>query len=307
MTSMLDRFSGGEGERRKVEAFLAQKMVSGNQDLANALVQHSEFLDIPKDGLIIEQNDSTNDVFFIVSGSFSVIVNGRVVGIRGVGDHVGEMAAIEVTQKRSASIVAREPSVVARISESNFDELGNTFPQIYKHIARELSRRLFQRNRLVRDAHERSRVFIICSSEALPVARLINRAFAHDDFDVIVWSDGVFKVTNYTLDTLEKEVDKSDFAIAIAHADDISNFRGHPWPAPRDNVVFELGLFMGRLGRQRAILMEPREEKVKLPSDLAGVTTISYRYKAGDDELAVISPACDELRSYIQRVGPDKS
>lgn len=32
---------------------------------------------------------------------------------------------------------------------------------------------------------------------------------------------------------------------------------------------------MGMLGRHRTILMEPREDKVKLPSDMAGVTTLT--------------------------------
>ncbi len=60
----------------------------------------------------------------------------------------------------------------------------------------------------------------ICSAEALPVARLIHSGLQHDDFDVILWSEGVFKATNYTLQTLEDEVDQADFAIAVAYGDD---------------------------------------------------------------------------------------
>ena len=77
------------------------------------------------------------------------------------------------------------------------------------------------------------------------------------------------------------------------------------WPAPRDNVIFELGLFMGRLGRARAILMEPRAAKLKLPSDLAGLTTIPYRFEAGRDAAPLIAPACNELRDHIARLGPN--
>jgi CRP/FNR family transcriptional regulator, cyclic AMP receptor protein len=54
----------------------------------------------------------------------------------------------------------------------------------------------------------------------------------------------VFRVANYTLESLEAQVDNSDFAIAIAHADDATASRGSTWPSPRDNVIFELGLFM---------------------------------------------------------------
>jgi CRP/FNR family cyclic AMP-dependent transcriptional regulator len=104
----------------------------------------------------------------------------------------------------------------------------------------------------------------------------ISAAFENDAFETKLWTDDVFKVSNYALEDLEREIDQADFAVAIAHPDDHTKSRGQKWPAPRDNVIFELGLFMGRLGRQRAILMEPRDEGIKLPSDLAGVHTIMY-------------------------------
>lgn len=81
--------------------------------------------------------------------------------------------------------------------------------------------------------------------------------------------------------------------------------RGDEWPSPRDNVVFELGMFVGRLGRARAILMEPREEKVKLPSDLSGVTTITYNFKQGEDAATLLGPACNRLRDHINALGPN--
>lgn len=44
-------------------------------------------------------------------------------------------------------------------------------------------------------------------------------------------------------------------------------------------------------------------EKVKLPSDLAGVTTIPYRYEAGGDAAALLAPACNRLRTHIAELG----
>ncbi len=69
-------------------------------------------------------------------------------------------------------------------------------------------------------------------------------------------------------------------------------------------MIFELGFFMGRLGRTRAILMEPRSEDVKLPSDLIGITTISYKFVDGDGLAAAMGPACNRLRNHINRLGP---
>jgi CRP/FNR family cyclic AMP-dependent transcriptional regulator len=213
------------------------------------------------------------------------------------------MAAVEPAQRRSATVIAAEESVVAKITEADFAELGRSYPEIYLYIARELARRLLQRNALIGQARDKIRVFIISSAESLDVARIIQNAFAHDPFLTVIWTDGVFRVSNYTLQSLEDAVDNSDFAIAVAHADDITESKGKAWPAPRDNVIFELGLFMGRLGKSRAILMEPRDEGVKLPSDMAGVTTIPYRYAKGPDAAALMGPACNHLRDHILRLG----
>jgi CRP/FNR family cyclic AMP-dependent transcriptional regulator len=112
----------------------------------------------------------------------------------------------------------------------------------------------------------------------------------------------VFRVTNYTLESLEAELDRFDFSVAIAHPDDQTTVRDVDWPTPRDNVAFELGFFIGRLGRSRAILMEPRATQVKLPSDLAGITSIRYRFDPAEPAVSM-GPACNELREHIKRLG----
>ena len=301
---MINRFEGESGKRLLIDTLCSQKIVGGNRVLATQLADCTELIDVKTRETIIKQNDSTNDIFFIIAGSFSINVNGREIAQRRVGEQVGEMGAIEPTQPRSATVIAMENSVVAKVTEENFNILGREHPELYKSIAQNLSRRLLERNKLVKHTSSKIRVFIISSAESLEVARLIVNGLQHDSFDVILWAEGVFKVTNYTLQTLEDEVDQADFAIAIAHGDDVAEIRNGTWPIPRDNVIFELGLFMGRLGRSRAILMEPRGEKVKLPSDLAGVTTIGYQHAPGKDEQAKISPAVNAIRSYIKANGP---
>jgi len=301
---IIDRFLGSGGRANRVEALLGQPVVGGNRDLANELADRVELLAVEGGQKLIDQGAEDDDLFFILAGTVSVFVNGRKVAARGRGEHVGEMAVIEPTQRRSATVVADDVGIVARIGSGDFADLGSRYPEMYRHIAKVLSRRLSERNRLVGQYREKIRVFIISSAEALPIARIIQNSFEYDPFLPILWTDGVFRVANYTLNDLEAQIDQCDFAVAIAHSDDWTDFRGQEWPSPRDNVIFELGLFMGRLGRARAILMEPREDRVKLPSDLSGVTTIPYRYEKGKDAVSLMAAACDRLRNHINELGP---
>jgi len=289
----------------RVEALAEQVILGGDVSLARELDRRGELVVVPKGQAFIEQGGEDKDVFFILAGVCDVVVNGRVVAKRGSRMHVGEMAAVQPTQRRSATCVATEDMALVKVSGKDFSEIASTNPGIYRFIAKELASRLLERNAIINQYRENIRIFIISSVESLPIARAVQNAFEHDAFTTVVWTDGVFKVASYPLQDLEAQIDASDFAIAIAHADDSTESRGQNWPSPRDNVVFELGLFMGRLGRARAILMEPREDKLKLPSDLTGITTITYNYVKRGDATAMLAPACNHLRDHINALGPN--
>jgi predicted nucleotide-binding protein len=192
--------------------------------------------------------------------------------------------------------------VALKLTNAQLMSLGRTFPQIWLPIARELSRRLFQRNELIPPPNEYPKLFIISSTEALKVAETIRASLERDVFST-VWNQGVFFAGGYSLEALEKAVSESDFAIAIAQPDDIIETRGSRQPTLRDNVLFELGLFMGKLGRHRALLIHPKVEGLKLPSDLQGLTLL--RYEPGDpNELPKrIQAACDEIRGIVKSLG----
>jgi predicted nucleotide-binding protein len=118
-----------------------------------------------------------------------------------------------------------------------------------------------------------------------------------------VWAHGTFFAGQYTLEALENAVNQSDFAVAIAQADDIIESRNNSHPTVRDNVIFELGLFMGHLSRHRAILFHPRVPDLKLPSDVNGLTLVSYAAGKPEDLSARLTAPCHEIRKIIQRLG----
>lgn len=298
------KFEGEAGRRRLLDLLREQKMVQGSDALAEELSKLVEIKNLRAGDVLIEEGGDDTDLYFILDGVFNVIVRGKRIGQRSAGTQVGEMAAVQPGQRRSATVVAFSDSMVAKLTEVDLVALGMKFPDIWRQIARELARRLLERNRFIAMSREKIRVFIVSSVEALPIARAVENAFEHDNFHVVLWPNDVFRIANYPIEDLERELEVADFAVAIAQPDDLVNVRKRKRSAPRDNVIFELGFFMGRLGRTRAILMEPKGEDVKLPTDLKGVTTISYKHASGSGLSVAMSPACNKLRDHINLLGP---
>jgi CRP-like cAMP-binding protein len=143
---VIERFQLETGRQHLIEALKTQKLVSGDQALAERIADVGTLLEVDAGTAIIEQGAEDNDVFLVIAGAFDILVNGRKVNRRFSNDHVGEMAAIQPTQRRSATCLATEKSVVCKLSEAQLRDLGRQFPEIWRLIAKELARRLEQRN-----------------------------------------------------------------------------------------------------------------------------------------------------------------
>src|SRR5439155_16414494 len=70
---------------------------------------------------------------------------------------------------------------------------------------------------------------------------------------------------------------------------------------PRDNVLFELGLFMGALGRNRTFVVHSRTTPPMMPSDLAGITPATFEERSNLE--AALGPACTKIRRAIETQG----
>src|SRR5690349_16649493 len=152
---MIERFQGGEGRRRLVAALTEHRLIANRQELAERLVAAGELMEVPAGTAFINQGDQASDVFFIIAGKVEIRVNGKVVANRFPGDHVGEMAAIEPSQPRSASVISVAPTVLIKVSEADFSAAAEQFPDMWRRIAATLARRLTQRNHLVTAQRER--------------------------------------------------------------------------------------------------------------------------------------------------------
>lgn len=120
------------------------------------------------------------------------------------------------------------------------------------------------------------RIFIGSSIEGLFIAKEVKEFFGKD-YECYLWSDDIFKYNENFLDTLMKEASLFDFGFMIFTKDDYTISRQQAFDTPRDNVVFEFGLFLGRLGKNNAFIIH--DQDVKLPSDLFGNTLVKFKYK----------------------------
>lgn len=114
------------------------------------------------------------------------------------------------------------------------------------------------------------RIFIGSSGEGLKVAEYIKHKLQKAEFEVYLWTDDIFKANNSVLETLLREASLFDFGIMVATKDDFTKKRDKEFETARDNVVFEFGLFLGRLGTNRSFVIQ--EKGTELPSDLYGIT-----------------------------------
>lgn len=297
---MKERFEG-EGSAHLLDAIKRQALVDGDGAAAAELISAGVLYEFKQGSHIVRQDGEDDDIYLLVAGAVSIVVNGNNIGMRKAGEHVGEMAAVEPAQKRSADVIASETVVALKVPSARFRTVCEKHPRLWLAIARELSRRLFLRNQFIPTPNENPSLFIISSSEALDVAKQLQLGLKHDVL-AAVWTNGVFFAGGYPLESLENAVAGSDFAVAIAQPDDIVEMRGKTAPTLRDNVLFELGLFMGKLTRYRTILVHPKVDNLKLPTDLQGLNMISYQ--AGGADLALrLAPVCTEIASIVKRLG----
>lgn len=133
---------------------------------------------------------------------------------------------------------------------------------------------------MVMSKHAKPRIFIGSSYESRAVMATV-ALMLKNYADVVTWTDErAFPPGQFILDSLMKNASEFDFAILVFGYDDHLRSRKDTFFAPRDNVIFELGLFMSQLTLQRTFVIAPRsgrkDRRIKILSDLAGLTLYEY-------------------------------
>jgi hypothetical protein len=145
------------------------------------------------------------------------------------------------------------------------------------------------------------RIFIGSSTEGIKTAEYI-KIYLSSEFECFLWTDEVFKFNDGFLETLLKEASAFDFGILVFTKDDHTVSRGKGFETARDNVLFEYGLFLGRLGPSRAYIIHDNE--VHIPSDLSGITLCKFDSNPDISKSATLNEELEKLKKQIlEKVG----
>lgn len=302
--SMIGRFRGRSGRKQLVDAVCRQPIIAGDRSLARELVTVGELSEVRPGKIIVVQGDCNNDLRLILCGEVTISVNGRAVANRSSGTHFGEMALLDPTARRSATVTAVERTTVLKVTQPQVSRIAARYPELWRRVAVELASRLRERSKFHSMPHTEPVVFIGCSSEALQEANYLLTSLGRQPAVPRLWTKGIFQLSNTVIEDLWTMCSESDFAVIFLTPDDTTFSRGRKTPSPRDNAVFELGLFMGALGRRRTIVITPKGADIKIPSDLLGITRLLYR-SGGKNTLARrLQPVTRALWKTITQIGP---
>ncbi|QAY65732.1 TIR domain-containing protein [Paenibacillus protaetiae] len=162
---------------------------------------------------------------------------------------------------------------------------------------------------------QKPKLFIGSASESIRYVNAVHQALSRVA-EVTPWHAGAFRAGDYTMEALERQLERSDFAVFILSADDMAVMRGSTVLVPRDNTVFELGLFWGKLRKERVFFLVPdriedgnkeREgltaQTFHLPSDLLGLTVLTLESRTDGNMEAAVNIACAEIAGQIAKLG----
>src|SRR6476619_650212 len=144
----------------------------------------------------------------------------------------------------------------------------------------------------------RPRIFLGSAGKQAELVEAITRGL-EDVADVEPWMT-TFNPGRSTLDRLVELSREVDFAAFVFAQDDwtTTDAAESGQASPRDNVVFEAGLFGGALGIRRTFILHANGSK--LPTDLLGLTSVRYDPATSAAEVRAIN---QKLRKTIETEG----
>lgn len=145
------------------------------------------------------------------------------------------------------------------------------------------------------------KIFVASSREALRIALAVQQNL-EDVADVTVWDQDAFQLGENHIDGLSRILSMSNFGVFVFAPDDVTEMRREKKNTVRDNVILELGMFLGRLGKKKSFIIKPKNEDLHIPADLWGVVMGQYdRAKAQEQTKSALAPVCAQIADILKR------
>jgi len=153
--------------------------------------------------------------------------------------------------------------------------------------------------------NNRPTVFIASSTEALSVAEAVHIKL-EQEFRVKLW-ENAFDLSSITITTLIGKTKEADYSVFVFHPDDKILIREKEYSSVRDNVLLELGMFIGALGIERCFILVPKSSKTifRMPTDLSGVT-ISFYDDQEENYVDAVTSSCAKIKQAIKKLESKK-
>lgn len=207
--------------------------------------------------------DATKKKLTMLASNFFGIASKYVVDIKRTSFHVMAIQAPDDMKRKYWESGRRE-----------FENIINTMIEEIRLFSVEES----QSDSIVTDdvvEHDRKIFIVHGHDEAMKqtVARVVEKI----KFEAVI----LHEKENRGRAIIEKFTDYSEvgFAIVLLSADDVGGKMADPptlIARARQNVIFEMGYFIGKLGRERVVVLHPAIEEFEIPSDYSGVIYIDY-------------------------------
>ena len=109
-----------------------------------AIIYDLKFVKYAKKDAVIEQNDISKEIFFILSGECHVFVKKQKVGLLKMGETFGENAAIFNTKRNATVICASESATLLSfcIDHENMEFCAPALAMMYKNLAHQINSKL---------------------------------------------------------------------------------------------------------------------------------------------------------------------
>jgi predicted nucleotide-binding protein len=150
------------------------------------------------------------------------------------------------------------------------------------------------------------KIFIGSSTDGLKYAKAIKSVIENEEitsYHVDLWVD-VFGSDNSTnIEVLEKSIDQYKYSIFVFSPDDTIRMSNNDEEKkiPRDNCIFEYGLFMGKNGRPCTFFIVPTDWKgLRIISDTDGMNRFPYTDNENKD--SAVRTSCDKIMEAIKTI-----